>query len=218
MIPTYSNAREHKYPDYYILAIDDIVTELLDAWHDAIASEVVQYHDAPVDVYPEVYKVDPATGHITKEVHVATHHAVRQTPWHPDVSFIITHAIEAVKQQAEGAQDLNLAMQVLEYDLATMVHYQLAPNVPAHHSHQAMSAVRIKIARIASNFGRQLFQRMLEIGLYKNGYFPYHFCGWQDTCAIVQLDTDPVTHCMHAEMDPPNEDIQPALPPPYGPR
>jgi len=220
MTPTYSNAPEPKYPDYYILDIDDIVTELLTDWHAAIAEEVAQYHDTPVNVYPEVYKIDPYSGAITKEVHVVTHHAVRQTPWHPDVSFIITHAIEAVKQQTDGSQDLGLAMQLLEQDLATMVHYQLAPNVPEQANNQAMSTVRLKIGKIASRFGRQLFKRMLDIGLYKNGYFPYHFCGWQDTCAIVQLDPFPVTHNMHAEMDAPNEELHLSLDlsPSYGPR
>ena len=210
MKPTYSSGPEPKYPEYYILDIGDLVSELCDKWHEVIAAEVAPYHDAPQTVYPEVYTVN-GNGSISKEVYLAQHHAIRKRPWHPDVSFILIHVIDAIKQRRDVLEDIEITMQLLEYDIAAMTHHHLQPNIPDAVFSTVFSDARMQIARLANRFGKQLFQRLMELGLYKNGYFPYHFAGWQDTCALVELDVFPFDQINHTqrvlEVDPPYEEL-----------
>lgn len=189
MTPTYSNAPGPEFPDYYILDVADIVEEMIGKWHDVISTEIAQHQTATTEyVYPEVYTLDPVTGAAVKQVYVAQHHQVRTKPWHPDVSFIMHHVIEAIKQRDDPSEGIDMALQLLEFDIATMTHHQLLPNIPATSFSQAYSDARMKIAKLAAEFGKKLFRRFIDYGLYKGGYFPYHFAGWQDTCALVTLD------------------------------
>lgn len=209
MTPTYSTAPDLRYPDYYILDIDDLVTELCDQWHDVIATEVAPHCDTVKEVYPEVYSIDPITHQITKQVHVAQHHAVSGDNWRPDISFILTHVIDTIKQRNDLIQDMTLAMQLLEYDIATLTHYQLAPNLSDGTMRNVYTDTRMKIAKVTAQFGKKLFQRFNELGMYKNGYFPYHFAGWQDRCALVRLDAGVVSgHIPLNEVDPPLHELE----------
>jgi hypothetical protein len=171
------------------LAIDDLVEELTSKWHEVVSSEVMQHQQSEVgQVYPEVYSIDPYSGEMRKTVYTAQHHAVRQRPWHPDVSFILTNVIEAVKQHSATSNDVNMAIQLLEFDIASMTHHQLLPNIPADAMEMVYTDTRMKVAKLAANFGRRFFQRLIEFGMYKEGYFPYHFAGWMDSCVLVALD------------------------------
>jgi hypothetical protein len=181
-----------EYPQYYILDIADIVETLANDWHNAIAKDIsheqCMEQDPMQQVYPEVYTVD-AYGQMQKKVYTAQSYVERTKPWYPDVSFIIHHVIDCIKQRNDPSEDIDMALQLLEYDIAVMAHHQLMPNVPTHQLPQVYSDTRMRVAKIAATFGKQLFQRFVAFGLYKDGYFPYHFAGWQDTCALVELDS-----------------------------
>jgi hypothetical protein len=188
MTPTYSNPRVPEYPDYYVLDVAEIVEELLHNWQAVIAAEVQKHEPTHTYAYPQVYRVDPGNGEPVVEVYFGQHQYTNGGRWRPDVSFIIHHAIDAVKQNTGVTDDVEMALQLLEYDIATMAHHQLLPNVPVNAMEVAYANGRMKLAKLAAVFGKQLFQRFAQLGLYKNGYFPYHFAGWQDTCVLVELD------------------------------
>lgn len=177
-----------EYPHYYVLDVADIVEELLEKWHQVIANEIAEHaNPAAEHAYPTVYRIDPGNGGAPFEVYLGQHQQVRQRPWRPDVSFIVHHVIDIVKKCGPG-DDIDMLLQELEYDIATMAHHQLLPNVPKDSVQVAYEHGRVKLARLAGIFGKQLMQRFVTFRLYQNGYFPYHFAGWQDTCVIVTLD------------------------------
>lgn len=188
MTPTYSSPLVPEYPDYYVLDVADIVEELLHNWQAVIADEIQKHGLAQEYAYPKVYRIDVGNGEPLVEVYFGQHQHINHGRWRPDVSFIIHHAIDAVKQNLGTSDDLEMSLQLLEFDIATMAHHQLLPNVPVNAMDVAYTHGRMKLAKLAATFGKQLFQRFAQLGLYKNGYFPYHFAGWQDTCALVALD------------------------------
>lgn len=193
---TYSNVPvvDPRDPVYYILDVGDLVRELSEHWHDIVAQEVLDHRDvahdgAQQEVYPEVFTIHPVTGAVEKKVYLANHYMERTKPWHPDVSFILHHVLDVIKQSGEDEGGLDLRLQLLEHDISRLAHHQLAPNIPLGRLSEVYSDTRIKIARLAVEFGKKMHGRLVQFGLYKNGYFPYHFAGWQDDCALVELDT-----------------------------
>jgi hypothetical protein len=178
-----------KYPDYYILNIGDIVRNFVAQWDNMINTEIMNH---PIDaniVFPEVYTIAD-DGSVFKQTFMKKHVSEQSTSWHPDISLIIAAAIENIKTKKEINEDLDLAMGMLWIDVAHMADIQLQSNIPGPHVAAAISNTRRKIATLATQFGKQLYQRLVEYGMYKHGRFPYHYVGWQDDCAIVALDDD----------------------------
>ena len=177
MIPTSSN--QFEYPQYYIIDVSDITDELMAAWDRVIAAEaskvVMQRGES------EVHHILP-DGTIATQMR-PTMALTTQKPWHPDVSTVLMHVIHAVKQRGEIAYDL----QMLEIEIAAMTHYQLT-QAGGEVNHPGYSSTRMQLAKLASNYGHQVFQKLTELKIYQNDYFPYHFAGWHGTCVLVELD------------------------------
>jgi hypothetical protein len=178
---------EVKYPDYYILTMDDLVQEFIQKWDHIITSEINSH---PVDsncAFPEVFTIGE-DGKIHKQVYLAQHVSERVRSWHPDISMIVGTVIETIKTKDETEQDLDLVMGSLWVDVAHMADIQIRSNVPVNSLGVALSNARRQVAALSVEFGKKLYQRLIEYGLYKNGYFPYHYVGWEGDCAIVALD------------------------------
>lgn len=178
MTPTSSN--RYEYPKYYVLDINDIASEFIDSWNRVVASEVPAIERS--SVHPEVYQELP-DGSLASRVfaHSVVSPAIRQ--WHPDVSIILMHVIDAIKQQ----RDIETDLQLLEFDIASMTHYQLT-QAGAEMSIQRYSSTRMRLAKLARQFGLRVYYKLIEYNIYRNGYFPYHFAGWQGEDALVELD------------------------------
>jgi hypothetical protein len=178
-----------KYPDYYILNIGDIVSQFVREWDTIINSEIMEH---PMDndiVFPEVFTIWP-DGSIHKQTYTAKHVSEQSTSWHPDISLIIAAALEHIKTKKDLQEDLDLVMGMLWIDVVHMAEIQLQSNIPAPYVATAISNTRRKIATLSTQFGKKLYQRLIEYGMYKNGRFPYHYVGWQDDCAVVALDDE----------------------------
>jgi hypothetical protein len=183
-------APEPVYPDLYILKIDDIVDWFVREWDTIINSEIGTYPLDSNPVFPEVFTIAP-DGSLHKSVYLAQHVSERVKPWHPDISIILGAAIEAIKAKKETETDMDLVMGSLWVDVAYIADIQLRSNIGEKWVNTAVSSARRQIARLSVEFGKQLYQRLIEYGLYKNGSFPYHYVGWEGDCAIVALDDDP---------------------------
>ncbi len=182
--------RRPKYPQCYILSIGDLVTEFVNQWDTIINQEIVNQPDKQDAVFPEVFSLAP-DGTVLRTVYLAQH-VSEVVKWHPDISMVVGAAIETIKSKNETQQDMDLVMGMLWVDIAYMAELQLVSNIPEACMLDAVSNTRRKIAQIATQFGKQLYYRLIELGLYKDGRFPYHYVGWQHDCAIVALDeTDP---------------------------
>jgi hypothetical protein len=178
-----------QYPDYYILSIGDLVARFVGEWDTIINSEIMSHPFEGNIVFPEVYSIAD-DGSIFKQVYSAQHVSERSRAWHPDISLIIGAAIEAIKAKGEAEHDLDLALGTLWVDVAYMADIQVRSNIPSQHVPAALSSTRRQIADLAMQFGKQLYQRLIEYGMYKHNRFPYHYVGWQDDCAIVALDAE----------------------------
>lgn len=178
-----------KYPDYYILSIGDIVLDFVRQWDTMIEHEISNYPADANIVFPEVYTI-AEDGSVFKQTFMKKHVSEQRTSWHPDISLIISAALENIKTKKEISDDLDLAMGMLWLDVVHMADIQLQSNIPSPYMASAISNTRRKIATLATQFGKQLYQRLVEYGMYKHGRFPYHYVGWQDDCAIVALDDD----------------------------
>jgi len=178
---------EPKYPDYYILSMSDIVQDFISKWDKIINTEIMSYPADADCAFPEVFTIAP-DGSIHKQVYLAQHVSERVRSWHPDISMIVGAVIETIKAKDETEQDLDLVMGSLWIDVAHMADIQIRSNVPVTSLGAALSSTRRQIAALSVEFGKKLYQRLIEYGLYKNGYFPYHYVGWEDDCALVALD------------------------------
>lgn len=182
-----------QYPDYYILSVSDLVDDFVDKWDTILNTEMMEHSHIAEVVLPEVFTIG-SDGQIFKQVYLAQH-VSEVHKWHPDISLILAAAIENVKTKHEAEQDIGVVMSMLWVDVAHMADIQLRSNIPAESIPQALSNTRRQIAAISTEFGKKLYQRLIEYGLYKNGHFPYHYVGWEGNCAIVALDeeaADPV--------------------------
>lgn len=176
------------YPDYYILNIGDLVGDFVNAWNDVIESESARSNvEETVPVFPEVYTIGE-DGRIHKEVYIAQHASEHARLWHPDISLIINAVITAIKEKASHTEDLDVMMGSVWIDVAYMAEIQIQSNVAQQELAAALSNTRRRIAVISIEFGKQLYQRLIEYRLYKNGYFPYSYVGWNDDCAVVAFD------------------------------
>jgi hypothetical protein len=185
--PSVETPLQIKYPDYYILKIDDIVDDFVKQWDFIISTEIMQH---PIDsnvVLPEVYTIGE-DGTLHKTVYFAQHVSERVKPWHPDISIILAATIETIKAKNEAETDMDLVMGSLWVDVAYMADIHIRSNVGELHVNRAITGARRAIAKLSTQFGKKIYQRLIEYGLYKQGYFPYHYVGWEDECAIVALD------------------------------
>jgi hypothetical protein len=178
-----------KYPDYYILNIGDIVTSFVSEWDRIINAEIMEHPGDAELILPEVYTIGD-DGKVYKHVYMKHHVSERSRAWHPDISLIIGAALEAIKSKGEAEHDLDLAMGSLWIDVAHMAEIQIRSNIPGVYAPQAISNTRRQIADLAMRFGKQLYQRLIEYGMYKHNRFPYHYAGWEDDCVVVALDAE----------------------------
>jgi hypothetical protein len=180
------------YPDLYILKVDDLVEGFIFEWDRIITNEIMTT-PVPMEsevVFPEVYTIAP-DGSLHKSVYLAQHVSERAAPWHPDISMVVCAALESIKAKRDIEQDPSLTLGTLWVDVVQMADIQIRSNICESVVPAAISSARQHIARLAMSFGKQLYQRLVEYGLYKNGTFPYHYIGWEGDCAIVALDDDP---------------------------
>lgn len=194
MIPTSYNApglsppvQEPKYPDYYILDIGDLTQDFAQKWREIIDSETIHHQSQPYEVFPEVFTIGE-DGTLQKQVYTSQHRYMNNGQWYPDISLVVGAAIDVIKSQAEIQQDISITLQLLWYDVASMAHLQIKSNVSNGALAAAYTDVQCRIADLSVDFGKKLYQRLIDFGLYKNGYFPYHYAGWQNDCALVALD------------------------------
>lgn len=99
----------------------------------------------------------------------------------PDVSYIIKHVIDSIKQEEDAPMDLAA---MAYHDIAAIVHFEAS----AHNKVAWYNEAHVELSNLTVKFGMMLIERIKSYGIYKAGYFPYHFSGWVGDSILVQLD------------------------------
>lgn len=132
---------------------------------------------------PDFYILDVAdlVNHLKAEwIRIVQLNDDQASAWNPDIREIVLQVIDSIKQEGSAKEDL--AMSAFT-DIAASCHLDYVTGKPAWYNE-----AHLKLANLAVVFGTRLIERIRLHGIYRAGYFPYHFVDWVGDSILVQLD------------------------------